>query len=65
MGSQETARGREYRSLAIALYGAAFKHKVQMVLVGALHQTLVVEVAIDLIVKCSLKFLAPTVELKI
>ena len=61
----QTAGRGEDGALAVALYRAALKDKVQMVLVGALDQSPVVEVTVDGIVELRLELLAPAVETEV
>ena len=65
MGCHQTARRREDSALAVAFYTAALQHKIQMVFVCAFYQALLVEVAIDLVVKRRLELLTPAVEAKV
>ena len=62
MRCQQTACGGEYRPLAVALDGATFEHKVEAVHVFTLYSSVVVEPAVQGIVKLCREFLAPAVE---
>ena len=65
MGGHQTASAGEDGALAIALNRAALEDEIQMVLVGALDQSLVVEMPVDGIVELRLELLAPAVETEV
>ena len=65
VGRHQTAKGGEDGPLAVALDAASLEHEVQMVLVGAFHQSLLIEMLVDLIVEFGRELLAPAVELEV
>ena len=65
MGGHQAACGGKDSSLAVALDGASFEHEVQVIFVGALEESLLIEVTVYLIVERRLKFLTPAVEAEV
>ena len=65
VGGHQTATGGEDSASSVALDAATLEHKVQVRLVAALDQPLLVQVLVDLVVQLGRKLLAPPVELEV